>query len=159
MDTLSTPQANRVNPTQASILRNNYESELWDDNASVLWEAPTDLTIDTVNTGATLDVCELEVGTQVDCRFHVIAQAHALVAGGAGIWSGMITVDGVDQISSEVMRWPDGLSSNVVWTGTVDLTAGLHTLGIRLGVDAASVNIDFYNKRLIVRRGRKPSTS
>lgn len=154
-----TPQANRAPNSLARNLRNSFESEAWDDNASVVWEAPTDLTSDTIAAGAALVVCSFQIGTPIEARLQLEAQVHGAVSGGAGIWSAYIRQDTVDTIWSETMRWPDGLSSNVVWTGTVDVAAGVYTFDINISVDALSVGIPFRNKRLICRRGRKPSSS
>lgn len=155
---VSTPQANRAPNDLSRNLRNSFESEAWDDNASVVWEAPGDLGIDTVTAGNSLVVCSVEIGTPVDARLHLEAQVYGIVAGGAGIWSAYIRQATTDMIWSETLRWPDGFANNVVWTGTVDVAPGKWEFDIEITVDALSVNMDFYNKRLICRRGRKPST-
>lgn len=155
----STHQANRAPGDLKLNLRNSFESETWDDNASVIYAATPDLTVDTVAIGGTLVVCSISVGTPVQARFQVEAQVHAHANGGAVIWNSFVRLATIDTIWSEVMRWPSGFSSNVVWTGPIDVAPGQYTLDIKLVVDALSpTGVDFYNKRLLIRRGRKPST-
>lgn len=153
----NTPQANRAPSNAARVLRNSFEDEIWDDNASIVFEA-TDLTGDTIAAGAGLTVCNLEVGTPVPSRFEISAQVRA-TSGSAVNWTATVRNGGVlTDTSSQAVIWPAGFSELVAFKGTIDVEPGLYTLDIRIEQDAASNSADFYNKRLIVRRGRKPST-
>lgn len=153
----TTSQSNRAPGDLALNLRNSFESEIWDDNASVVFVAK-DLLVDSVVAGATLDVCSLVIGTPVKCRVEVHAQARAEAGAATSIWSAAVRQDTVlTDISSSTNTWPAGFAANISWFGELDLEPGKYTLDIRISVDAASADMDFYNKKLLVRRGRKPS--
>lgn len=153
-----TPQSNRAPADLALNLRNSFESEIWDDNASVVFVAK-DLLVDTIVAGATLAVCSLEVGTPVKCRLEVHAQARAEAGGATSIWSAAVRQDTVaTDVSSSTNTWPAGFAANIAWFGEIDLEPGKYTLDMLISVSSLSANMDFYNKKILARRGRKPSS-
>lgn len=152
MPNTSAPTAIRA---QAPTLRDKWESELWDDLPLTVYNEAPDDAVDVVVAGTTLVVCSFSLSTYVPSRLQVTAQAMAYLTAGASVWSAQVRLDTVNSIWSEVQRWPAGFSSTLTWNGTIDVNPGTYTLDIELSVDALGTDIEFYQKRLIVRRGRR----
>ncbi len=147
------PSAYRKLDTKETAFRQSGETEQWDDLALVVFSA-TDEGLDTVVAGGTLTTCTLIVASPVPCRLDMHAMTMGVATGGGGIWSAFVRVDAANTSWSETQRMAAGTSATCSWFGVVDVTAGSHTLDIKFTVDALSVAMDFYAKRLQVRRGR-----
>lgn len=154
--TPSTPSPYRTGePNRQTHSRSQFEQELWDDIANVIYLAEN-AAPQTVAGGGSLIVCSLDIPCPVKCRLDIIAQSTAFLNAGTPPtfeWGAYVRVDGIDTIDMGFARQATNTGFPVTWFGAVDVDPGTRVVDIILYPDTT---MDFYYKRLKVRRGRTP---
>lgn len=144
----STPSPYRVGvPIVGTHSRSEYDKELWDDLANVIYYAESTAIVNANTDGF---FCSMDIPCPVKCRLEITAQAYA---DSDADWSGFIQIDGVDNHTTQPTVENNSTSILVSWFRCPDVEPGTHTVRIRV---RPNITVGFYNVQLKVRRGRIP---
>lgn len=150
----STPTPFRTNaPTGQTHSRSQYEQEMWDDLANVVYMSRETSAPST--TGGTSDFyCSMDIPCPVKCRLQITMVVLPVSGlGGIRTWDAWIQVDGVDNWNVSAQDSGPGSAHSAAADTTVDVEPGTRTVRIRI---IPNTTMSFNRKSLTVRRGRTP---
>lgn len=158
--TTNTPQPYR---SDTWTQRSAYESELWDDYGNT-WYSLADDGPEAVATGLSYTTDSIQIPCQVATRLVCGVFASYDYDSGLGAQAGNIylIVDGGAPISFGRWRYPpisvagEHVANEIGRFDIIDVTAGTHTVAIKVDTEGGAPTVDWSIIRGNFRRGRKP---